>query len=90
MDKQQRRDFGDYLEDCKNSGDRGTRNDRGDFTWPELEEEAREFLAEESDDSWCWKGRLNTMLQSVDLLAIERESSDQQWSYVNTRDKTAA
>lgn len=50
MDSEQRRDFGDYLEDCKNSGDCGTRNDRGDFTWAELEEKAREFLAEESDN----------------------------------------
>jgi hypothetical protein len=50
MDSEQRRDFGDYLEDCKNSGDCGTRNDRGDFTWAELEDKAREFLAEESDN----------------------------------------
>lgn len=50
MDSEQRRDFGDYLEDCKNAGDCGTRNDRGDFTWAELEEKAREFLAGESEN----------------------------------------
>lgn len=37
MDGEQCRDFGDYLEDCKNSGACGTKNDRGDFTWDELE-----------------------------------------------------
>lgn len=50
MDSEQRRDFGDYLEECKNAGGVGTRNDRGDFTWSELEDKAREFLEEESDD----------------------------------------
>lgn len=29
-------DFGEYVEDCKASGDRGTQNSRGDFTWAEL------------------------------------------------------
>lgn len=45
MNKEQRRDFGDYLEECKESGDGGSRNDRGDFTWTELEEKAKEFLS---------------------------------------------
>jgi hypothetical protein len=36
--------FGDFLEDCKAQGDRGTKNERGDFTRSELEEKAREFL----------------------------------------------
>lgn len=46
MDDVTRREFGDYLERCKQAGDRGTRNDRGDFTWLEMEEKAREFLAD--------------------------------------------
>jgi hypothetical protein len=44
MDPEARRDFGDYVEDCKRSGDRGTKNDRGDYTWDELDRKAREFL----------------------------------------------
>lgn len=44
MDREQRRDFGDYLEYSKSSGDRGTSNDRGDYTWSELIQKAREFL----------------------------------------------
>jgi hypothetical protein len=35
--------FGQYLEDCKEHGDRGTLNDRGDFTWDQLCEKAEEF-----------------------------------------------
>ncbi len=38
-----RRDFGRYIERCKRKGDGGTKNDRGDFTYPELLEKAREF-----------------------------------------------
>lgn len=44
MDLDGRRAFGDYLEDCKRCGDCGTKNDRGDFTWDELERKARDFL----------------------------------------------
>ncbi len=44
MDDETRQEFGDFLEDCKRSRDRGNKNDRGDFTWPELENKAREFL----------------------------------------------
>ena len=44
MDEEERRDFGDYVEECKQSGDCGTKNDRGDFTWSELMQKAREFL----------------------------------------------
>ena len=44
MDEEERRDFGDYVEECKHSGDRGSKNERGDFTWAELEQKAREFL----------------------------------------------
>jgi hypothetical protein len=46
MDPETRRDFGDYLEDCKRAGDVGTRNDRGDFTRDEMVGKAREFLGE--------------------------------------------
>lgn len=46
MDEETRRDFGDFIEDCKQSGDRGSKNDRGDFTWGELEQKAREFLGQ--------------------------------------------
>ncbi len=45
MDEDTRKEFGDYLEDCKRAGDRGSKNERGDFTWEELEAMAREFLA---------------------------------------------
>ncbi|MFO0825821.1 MAG: hypothetical protein U0792_22325 [Gemmataceae bacterium] len=38
-----RDEFGAYLEDCKAHGDRGTENDRGDFTWAEMREKGREF-----------------------------------------------
>lgn len=38
-----RNEFGAYLEDCKVHGDRGTENDRGDFTWDEMRDKAREF-----------------------------------------------
>lgn len=43
MDAETRWEFGDYIEDCKQSGERGSQQ-RGDFTWAELEERAREFL----------------------------------------------
>ncbi len=45
MTEAQRRDFGDFLEDCKSQGEGGTKNDRGDFTWDELDQKALEFLA---------------------------------------------
>ncbi len=44
MDDETVRDFGDYLEDCKRMGDRGTKNGKGDFTDDEMREKAREFL----------------------------------------------
>ena len=40
-----RHEFGDFLEACKAGGERGTGNDRGDFTYAELREKAKEFLA---------------------------------------------
>jgi RHS repeat-associated protein len=39
-----RRCVGDYLEDCKNDGDKGTKNSRGDFTWEELKTRVREYF----------------------------------------------
>ena len=47
MDAQARREFGDYLEECKEAGDGGTANDRCDFTYEELRQKAREFLGVE-------------------------------------------
>lgn len=44
MSKQERRDFGSYIEDAKAHGYRGTKNSRGDFTMNELRELAHEFL----------------------------------------------
>jgi hypothetical protein len=44
MDAERRREFGVFLEECKRSSDRGTRNDRGDYTWGELRAKAKEFL----------------------------------------------
>lgn len=44
MSEQQRGDFGDFIEEEKRSGNRGTVNKRGDFTYQELQEKAREFL----------------------------------------------
>jgi hypothetical protein len=46
MDAQERREFGDYVEDCKRKGDIGTGSD-GDFTYAELREKAREFRGEQ-------------------------------------------
>lgn len=37
------REFGDYIEECKSGGDRGTKNDRGDFTLSELRAKAAEY-----------------------------------------------
>ncbi len=42
-----RDEFGAYLEDCKAHGDRGTENDRGDFTWAEMREKAQEFKGQQ-------------------------------------------
>lgn len=50
MDYATRREFGDYLELCKRDGDRGTANTRGDYTWAELEQKAREFLGLPDED----------------------------------------
>jgi hypothetical protein len=45
MDTDERREFGDYVEDCKRSGEKGTGRG-GDFTYEELREKAREFRGE--------------------------------------------
>lgn len=43
MDSEQRREFGDYLEDCKRNGEDGSLP-KGDFTFDEMRAKAREFL----------------------------------------------
>ena len=45
MDPEERREFGDYIEECKRIGEIGFGND-GDFTYAELREKAREFRGE--------------------------------------------
>jgi hypothetical protein len=42
----QREEFGEFLEQEKAEQHRGTLNARGDFTWQELVEKAKEFLNE--------------------------------------------
>lgn len=44
MTEEERRDFGDFLEDEKVNGNCGTKNERADFTYQELRQKAREFL----------------------------------------------
>lgn len=44
MTPEERRDFGDFLEAEKLSGNSGTQNERGDFTYEELRQKALEFL----------------------------------------------
>ena len=44
MTKIQRKEFGGFLETEKKLGKIGSQNDRGDFTYDELKEKAREFL----------------------------------------------
>jgi hypothetical protein len=46
MDPRERRKFGEYIEDCKASGEKGSARD-GDFTYEELRDKAREFRGEE-------------------------------------------
>lgn len=45
MDDDERREFGDYVEECKRQGDCGS-GPGGDFTYAELREKAREFRGE--------------------------------------------
>ncbi|KYC41445.1 hypothetical protein WA1_22405 [Scytonema hofmannii PCC 7110] len=44
MTEEERREFGDFLEEEKASGRGGTKNECGDFTYEELRRKAREFL----------------------------------------------
>ncbi len=46
MTPQQRREFGDFVEEQKAIGRYGTKNERGDFTYQELRELAREFIGQ--------------------------------------------
>lgn len=45
MDPNERREFGDYIEDCKRSGEVGS-GQNGDFTYPELRDKVPEFRGE--------------------------------------------
>ena len=47
MDRETAFDFRDFLHECKDRGDRGTSNGRGDFTMDELREKAKDFLGSE-------------------------------------------
>ena len=49
MDSETELQFREYLHQCKDSGDFGTANERGDFTVDELREKAREFLGLEDE-----------------------------------------
>ncbi|MFB2834835.1 hypothetical protein [Floridanema evergladense] len=44
MNESERRDFRDFIEEEKAAGNGGTKNERGDFTYQELQQKAREFL----------------------------------------------
>lgn len=48
MTEEQRRDFGDFLEEEKAIGNGGTLNERRDYTYLELRQKAREFLGLET------------------------------------------
>lgn len=50
MRSEERREFGEFLEDEKAIGNRGTKNERGDFTYQELRQKAREFLGLASNE----------------------------------------
>lgn len=44
MTRNQRKEFGRFLERQKEKGLGGTKNERGDFTYPELQQQAKQFL----------------------------------------------
>lgn len=50
MSRAERRLFGLWLEDLKASGERGTKNTRGDFTFDELKAHGQEFITEVRSD----------------------------------------
>jgi hypothetical protein len=45
MDAIERREFGDYIEECKQNGETGD-GPRGDFSYRQLQEKVREFRGE--------------------------------------------
>ncbi|PZS26382.1 MAG: hypothetical protein DLM58_20835 [Pseudonocardiales bacterium] len=45
MSKEQRQEFGEFLESEKAANNGGTKNNRGDFTYAELRKKAAEFLS---------------------------------------------
>jgi len=45
MDPQERREFGDYIEQCKRMGEKGS-GQGGGFTYSELRDEVAEFRGE--------------------------------------------
>ena len=45
MGPDERREFGDYIEDCKRMGEKGSGRD-GDFTYAELRDKVPEFRGE--------------------------------------------
>ncbi|MBZ8179305.1 hypothetical protein [Oscillatoria salina] len=50
MTSEERKDFGNFLEEEKAAGYGGTKNERGDFTYQELQKKAREFLGLELEE----------------------------------------
>jgi len=44
MTEPQRRRFGEFIEEEKRKGNRGILNRKGDFTYSELKQKAKEFL----------------------------------------------
>jgi hypothetical protein len=50
VDDDERDEFGDFLEKEKRCGRGGTKNERGDFTWEELKQKARQFLGYGDDE----------------------------------------
>ena len=46
MTRDQRDLFGEYIEDYKSEGFRGTKNAKGDFTYQELHQVVQEFFDE--------------------------------------------
>jgi hypothetical protein len=46
MDTDERREFGDYIEECKRKGEKGA-GEGGDFTYRELRDKVPEFRGEQ-------------------------------------------
>jgi 3-hydroxyacyl-CoA dehydrogenase len=44
MTEEERKEFGKFLENEKKRGRIGNKNDKGDYTYQELEEKARKFI----------------------------------------------